>query len=53
MKKYNVVWEENHAVIVEAENEEKAIERVTEGHGSDDSVEISIAPEAFEIKVKK
>ena len=50
MKKYNVIWEESHAVIVEAENEEKAIEKVMDGFGSDDSVEISVSPEAIEIK---
>jgi len=50
MKKYNVIWGESHAVVVEAENEEKAIEKVMNGFGSDDSVEISVSPEAMEIK---
>ena len=50
MKKYIVFWEESHSIVVKAENEEKAIEKVMDGFGSDDSVEISASPEAIEIK---
>ena len=50
MKKYIVFWEESHSIVVKAENEEKAIEKVMDGFGSDDSVEISVSPEAIEIK---
>lgn len=53
MKKYNVIWEERHSVVVEANNEEEAVEKVMEGnYGSDDSAEISTPPEAYEIKEK-
>jgi len=48
MKKFNVRWEESHRVIVEAENEEEAIEKVMNGYGTDDSVEITESPMAYE-----
>ncbi len=51
-KKYNVMWEESHRVIVEAKNEKDAINKVNEGFGSDDSAEITAGFEAFEIKEK-
>ncbi len=47
MNKYNVIWEEKHAVVVEARDESEAVEKVMEGQGSDDSVEISTPPEAY------
>jgi len=50
MKRYNVIWEEKHNIIVEAKNEEEAIDKVNEGQGSDDNSEIVGSFEAFEIK---
>lgn len=52
LKKYRVRWEESHDVIVSAKNEEKAIEMMMSGKvaHSDENGEISVSPEAFEIK---
>ena len=51
MKKYNVIWEESHRVMVDAKNKEDAINKVMEcDYGSDDSAEMSAEPQAFEIK---
>jgi hypothetical protein len=49
MKKYNVIWEESHKVVVEAETKEQAIDLVMQGYGSDDSSEITSPAEAFEL----
>ncbi len=55
LKLYNVTWNEEHAVVVEAENEEEAKEKAQRGYGSDDSVEVSDlqATEMKEIKNNK
>lgn len=49
MKKFVVKWTEKHAVVVEAENEDNAINKVNEGYGSDDAVEIQDSMKAEEV----
>lgn len=51
MKTFNVVWEEQLKVEVEAKSEEEAIEKVSDGDYDEGSVEkeVSVSPEAFEL----
>jgi len=51
MKTFKVIWEEKRSIVIEAKNEEKAIEKVnrSEYDEGQESVEISSPPEAFEM----
>lgn len=54
MKTYNVVWTERHAVNIEAETEEEAIEKACQCDYDEAglSAEIDSMPEAYEINLK-
>ena len=49
MKKYRVIWEVSKYALVEAENEEDAIEQVHNGKAEQFEDEITLMPEAQEI----
>ena len=51
MKKFIVTWVEKHSIVIEAENEATAINRVNEGYGSDDAVSIDGEMKAEVLKV--
>lgn len=53
LKVFNVMWQESHRVIIEASNEDQAIDLANAGYGTDDSVEIMDGFQAYQIKEKR
>lgn len=53
MKKYNVMWEESHSVIIEANSEDEAIELVMDGQAITEKVEIIDSPSVCKVINKK
>jgi len=51
MKTFKVIWEEKRSIVIEAKNEEEALEKVhrSDYDESQESAEISSPPEAFEM----
>lgn len=49
MSTFIVTWEEAHTIYVEADDEESAIEKVSNGNGTAEKISLTSHPQATEI----